>query len=371
MFEHWYSLDGNYNTPKVWGLHIDTTQDPNLPATLFEAHGLEVENAYRENRLSNMFTEPVLNNLRHNAHSRLLIQSSLEYTRIGEEPYSSVYAWLRAQQVPMQQVMVLTCSDHLANHAQRVWPDIEFGVLDWWEFAPRWWHEPINPTGSAQQRFTSLNRRPTEWRAALTHRLSMEPKYWDNALHTIGNRSYHVPEDDINCRDFLNRGEGYFNEEIESWWKSWLSFPRREIQLPNSTHFHDTAVYTAARSGAINIVVESYPDQQRHSPTEKTHRCYAVARPHITVGHYNWSQNLHQRGYLTYPWDDEYNNIRDPNERMYAVIDVILRFANYTDQQFDRIINSVSNTVQHNHSNWLHRTNRNTVHSRLPMSLRP
>lgn len=371
MFSQWYSVCGNYNTPRIWGLDLPITERADLPGTLFEAHGLDVETVGRENTMLEFFTEPVLDNICANSNSRLMIQASLEYSRVAEEPYSTVYAWLRAKGVPLNRVIVLTCSSHLLQAAQAEWPDIQFAELDWWEFGPRWWHQNCKPTAPATQRFTCLNRRPHEWRAALTYRLKQEPDYWNNALHTIGNRNYHALDDDLDCRDFLNKGNGYFNEEIESWWKAWLEFPRKEIQLPKSRHFLDDAVYNAARSGNINIVTESYPDQQRHSPTEKTYRCYAVARPHITLGHYNWNQNLHQRGYHTYPWDDEYNHLSDPNERMYAVIDVILRFAHMSDKEFCKTMKSVAHIVQHNHENWMSRTDLSVVHNKLPPELRP
>ena len=379
MFEHWYSACGNYNTPRIWGLDLPTTTDAGLPATLFEAHGLDVEHAAsawkpgdaaKSTSMKKLITPEIIRNLQSNSNSRLMIQSSLEYSRVGEEPYSSAYSWLRAQGVPLDRVIVLTCSEHLREAASAVWSDIEFAVLDWWEFGPRWWHKDCEPTASATQRFTCLNRRPMEWRAALTQRLSVEPAYWDNAVHTIGNRNYHALDNDLECRDFMNQGEGYFNEEIEGWWKTWLKFPRREIQLPNSEHFLDDAVYNAARGGSLNIVTESYPHQPRHSPTEKTYRCYAVARPHITLGHYNWNQNLLDRGYLPYPWDAHYNNLSDPNERMYAVVDVILKFANMSNKQFKREMRSVEHIVQHNHRNWKQRTEAHTVNQRLPKCLR-
>lgn len=372
MCEYWYSVCGNSNSTRLWGKQLITVEDPDQPGTVFEAHGLEVENHARANTLDQLFTDAVLQNLTQHHNSVLLLQCSTEYTRIGEEPYSTVYAWLRAQGVPLHSIVVLTCSDHLADAARAVWSDIQFCVFDWWEYGPRWWHYHCKPTAPATQRFTSLNRRPTEWRAAITHRLRQEPAYWRNSVHTIGNRNYHaVCEEDRYMLDTVrNSGVGYFNDEIESWAEQWYKHGR-EIQLPQAESFIDNRLYNAARSGSVNLVIESYPNQQRHSPTEKTYRSYAVARPHVTMAHHNWNENILARGYHHYPWDARYNHLKDPNERLYAVVDTVVEMANMTEKQFRKLMKSVHRTVQHNHENWLKRTEQAYITRNLPPELKP
>lgn len=372
MCDYWYSACGNSNSPRMWGKHLEHTLRFDRPGTCFEAHGLEVEKHAKNGSLEQLFTDPILENLVRNSSSRILLQCSTEYTRVGEEPYSTVYAWLRSQGVPLDQVIVLTCSDHLAHQARKIWSEPKFVVFDWWEYGPRWWHQNCEPRAKARQRFTSLNRRPHEWRAAITHRLRQVPEYWQNAVHTIGNRNYHAIGDDAaHMIDLVrNHGTGYFNPEIENWAHMWYTHGR-EIQLPEATSFIDNRLYEAARSGAVNLVIESYPNQSRHSPTEKTYRAYAVARPHVTMGHHNWSENLLARGYHCYPWDAEYNHLRDPNERLYAVVQVIERMALMSEKSFKRLVSSVQPTVDHNHENWLKRTERDYLVRHMPEELKP
>lgn len=379
MLEHWRSICGNSNSARLWGLNLPTTDQDTLPNTLFEAHGLEVENCIHRTEkgdvhhtLHTLFTRPVLKNLRKNPHSRLMLQCATEYTRVGEEPYSTVYAWLRAQGVPLTSVIVLCCSKHLITAAKRTWRDIQFCEFDWWEYSPRWWYEGCTPTGKPTQRFTCLNRRPQEWRAALTQYLSQLPGYWQNSLHTIGNRNYHAtPTDEPQMQDdYRNHGPGYFEDSIEELAQAWYK-RKKAIQLPGVTTFIDPRLYDATRSGALNIVTESYPNQQRHSPTEKTYRVYAAARPHVTLGHHNWCRNLLERGYQTYPWDAQYDHIRDHNQRFWAVAHTLKQFVQMDDKTFKRTMKSVQHTVVHNHENWLRRTDIKRIHSNLPKELQP
>lgn len=373
MFRYFYLLDNNWNSTVTWGVILEHTDQPDVPRTLFEVHGLELENHAKSRTLDHLFSPQVLDNLRQNHNSGLLIQSSTEYTRVGEEPYSTAYAWLRAHGVPLHNIHVLTCSNHLAQPARKTWPEINFSVLDWWEYSPRWWYQDQTPDAPAQYRFTCLNRRPHEWRAAATQYLRNIPEYWNNSIHTIGDRNYHhtddAPQDQDDYRN-LGKGSGYFDDDVEAMAQTWYS-TGSPIQLPDTPNITDIPLYNVSRAGAINIITESYPNQTRHSPTEKTYRAYAVGRPHISLAHANWQINLQARGYLPYPWDAEYDGIRDPSKRFRTVMGLIERMAKLSNSEFDEVCRSVQHIVDHNQANWYRRTERKFLHKQLHPALRP
>jgi len=378
-YKHWYSLDGNQQTTKLWGNPLPITTKTNLPSTLFEVHGLELEQSRsvitRRNEAAS-----IIENLKANPSSGILIMAASEYTRAFEGVYAQAYRDLvKRGGVKPKQICVLVCSESLAATGRELYPDIVWAVYDYWEHQPRLWFGEWhceNALPEPNKRFVCLNRRPHEIRAALYTDLMRSRAYRYNTWHTIGNRNYHNPDHaDMDLGVIRSGGYdpiNYLDRDIEDSAAVFYKNPYVKTVPGNPTSFQDRRLFEISARGTVNIVTESYPNQTQHSPTEKTYRAYAVARPHITFAHPRWeSKNLVPRGYHLYPWDEDLDACRDPAKRYRLARNLILDWAEMDDQQFEEIMRVPLQIAQQNHQLWLNRTENTSVCLQLPESLIP
>jgi len=378
-YDYWYSLDGNRPTPRLWGLDIPETEDPGLPNTLFEIHGLELERWHVDQPQQDL-PQAVIQNLVQHPGSTVLIMAASEYTRAYESSYEHTYRkWVKRHRIRPNQITVIVCSDSLRDRGKRLFPDLTWGVYDYWEHQPRLWFEEWHCAGDLPEpdrRFTCLNRRPHEMRAALYTDLMTVRAYRHTAYHTMGNRNYHnfdTAEMDLEViRSGGNDPINYLDSDIERSAAEFYRNPQTHEAPGEPISFQDRSLFDISAQGCLNIITESYPNQRQHSPTEKTYRAYAVARPHITFAHCHWeSANLQPRGYHSYPWDTDVDACRDPAKRYRLCRDRILRWAQMSKEDFQQEMAYPLHIAQLNHAHWLHKTSDEYIHNRLPESLRP
>ena len=103
------------------------------------------------------------------------------------------------------------------------------------------------------------------------------------------------------------------------------------------------------RDSLLYIVTETFFDiDHLRDVSEKTWRPIALQMPFILVHQPYALRRLRDIGYRTFHsiWDESYDTITDPNERMNAIVNLVLELNSRTD--FRDMIDSCRNIVEHN-----------------------
>jgi hypothetical protein len=81
----------------------------------------------------------------------------------------------------------------------------------------------------------------------------------------------------------------------------------------------------------IEVVLETLFDDSRLHLTEKILRPIACGQPFILAGTYGSLEYLHRYGFKTFMhlWDERYDQIEDPEERLIRIADVMRQIANW------------------------------------------
>jgi hypothetical protein len=85
----------------------------------------------------------------------------------------------------------------------------------------------------------------------------------------------------------------------------------------------------------IEVVLETLFDDDRLHLTEKSLRPIACAQPFILAGTHGSLEYLRSYGFKTFGdvWDESYDTIKDPQLRMYAIVDLMNQIANWGPTQ--------------------------------------
>jgi hypothetical protein len=104
------------------------------------------------------------------------------------------------------------------------------------------------------------------------------------------------------------------------------------------------------QSTEIEVVLETLFDDDRLHLTEKSLRPIACRQPFILAGTHGSLQYLRDYGFQTFGavWDESYDLIEDPRNRMQAIIDVMLDISNWSDDQWLTNTRQMDQIVQHN-----------------------
>ena len=104
----------------------------------------------------------------------------------------------------------------------------------------------------------------------------------------------------------------------------------------NLAHSHASADFDTAdyQSTDVEVILETLFDDGRLHLTEKSLRPIACAQPFILVGTQGSLEYLRGYGFKTYNtiWNEEYDLIKDPRERMSAIIDLMQSIAAWTPE---------------------------------------
>ena len=84
----------------------------------------------------------------------------------------------------------------------------------------------------------------------------------------------------------------------------------------------------------------------QHMFTEKTWKPIAMKMPFIIIGQPFVLKKLREYGYKTFPWDESYDEIVDPDKRMESIIDLVVALNSRKD--FVELIESCEDIVDHN-----------------------
>lgn len=104
------------------------------------------------------------------------------------------------------------------------------------------------------------------------------------------------------------------------------------------------------RSTEIEIVLETLFDDQRLHLTEKSLRPIACKQPFILAATHGSLQYLRDYGFTTFDsvWDETYDTIEDPYERMQAIINLMLEITAWSDVQRRDNVQLMAQIADHN-----------------------
>ena len=203
-----------------------------------------------------------------------------------------------------------------------------FKVVPWnyWESVMSVTNIDINLKKNPKK-FLCLNRRPTDTRTYFVR------KMWEKGILDQFNVSLGQVEGtddfakttpyvyDSLSGNFVDGKEGH--KEV-----SWLCF------------WHQEESY-------LNIVSESVFDKpDTLDISEKTWKPIGMKMPFIIIGQPFILKKLREYGYKTFPWDESYDEIVDPDKRMESIIDLVVTLNSRKD--FVELIESCEDIVDHN-----------------------
>jgi len=100
----------------------------------------------------------------------------------------------------------------------------------------------------------------------------------------------------------------------------------------------------------IEIVLETLFDDDRLHLTEKSLRPIACGQPFLLAATHGSLQYLRDYGFQTFDtvWDESYDTVQDPYDRMQAILEVMHDITAWTDLQRQKNIKSMAEIVAHN-----------------------
>ena len=105
----------------------------------------------------------------------------------------------------------------------------------------------------------------------------------------------------------------------------------------SDAHSHYSADFDIEdyESTEIEVVLETLFDDDRLHLTEKSLRPIACGQPFILAGTHGSLEYLRSYGFITFGdiWNEHYDSIEDPKERLNAIADLMKQIANWTSEQ--------------------------------------
>jgi len=108
------------------------------------------------------------------------------------------------------------------------------------------------------------------------------------------------------------------------------------------------------RSTEIEVVLETLFDDDRLHLTEKSLRPIACRQPFILAATHGSLQYLRDYGFRTFDtiWDETYDTIEDPYQRMQAIIKLLREITTWSDVQRRDNIQRMKHVADHNHNHF-------------------
>jgi hypothetical protein len=111
------------------------------------------------------------------------------------------------------------------------------------------------------------------------------------------------------------------------------------------------SIDTYYQSSLISVVTETNFEVSDIFNTEKIFKPMIHRHPFILVGPYKTLEKLRELGYKTFNefWDEGYDNIEDPNERMLKIVELCKSINNWSDQEKKKFFYKSMIITTHNH----------------------
>ena len=124
--------------------------------------------------------------------------------------------------------------------------------------------------------------------------------------------------------------------------------------MPPDINGYNCFGYHVVEKSYFSVVTETHhefdnPDHDGLQFTEKTVKAL-ISQPFIIVGQYGHLEKLREYGFQTYPelFDESYDLIENPMERIDFIIDEIERLCNMDKSELEKIYKSVLWKIEHN-----------------------
>ena len=101
----------------------------------------------------------------------------------------------------------------------------------------------------------------------------------------------------------------------------------------------------------INIIVETYYDNNVIFITEKTDKALLAKQPFIMVGGYKTLDMLKQIGFKTFDkwWSEEYDLIQNPHDRMVSILKIMNEIKSWDLKKCENIYKEMLPIIEHNY----------------------
>jgi hypothetical protein len=122
----------------------------------------------------------------------------------------------------------------------------------------------------------------------------------------------------------------------------------------------------------IEVVLETLFDDSRLQLTEKSLRPIACAQPFILAGTHGSLGYLRSYGFRTFGhiWDERYDTIEDPEERLYAIGDLMKQIANWLPHQRETKMAQAREIAEYNRQHFFSTEFEQHVHNELITNLK-
>lgn len=208
---------------------------------------------------------------------------------------------------------------------------------DWFRYAN------IDPALSEPNMYTHdfliYNR---AWSGTREYRLKFAELIVNSQLHQHCKMGFFTTDQQVEYRDhqFKNQDLSITNHSLEDYF------------FNNTASSSSSADYVAAdyRSCAIEVVLETLFDDSRIHLTEKILRPIACGQPFILASTPGSLGYLHSYGFQTFGEliDESYDLIKDPVDRLNAIVSVMQHIANMTLEHKTVLFEKMSKITQHN-----------------------
>lgn len=109
------------------------------------------------------------------------------------------------------------------------------------------------------------------------------------------------------------------------------------------------------KDSRFSLVQETEMSEYTNRYTEKTYKCIVIKHPFIVAGNYGVLKELRREGFQTFhPFIDEsYDNIKNRDERIAAIIRQIFKLCYKDDQEWKTFLKKINPILEHNHKKYL------------------
>ena len=160
------------------------------------------------------------------------------------------------------------------------------------------------------------------------------------------------------CQTFFNPidgGQHYHDYDLVN--PAWMPKHRPErFFQPSLAESSASADFNSCdyRNTDIEVVLETLFDDDRLHLTEKTLRPIACGQPFILAATHGSLQYLREYGFQTFEsvWDESYDQIQDPYQRMLAIIKVMRDISSWSTQKRDRNLEQLNQIAKFNQNHF-------------------
>jgi len=190
-------------------------------------------------------------------------------------------------------------------------------ALDWFRYANH-----VTQSAHSSKTFLIYNR---AWSGTREYRLKFSEMLIRSDLQNLCRTSINPVEPELNIHYELHK----FNNP------AWRPDCALENFFPTSTaHSHYSADFDMEdyESTDIEVVLETLFDDSRLHLTEKSLRPVACGQPFILAATQGSLEYLRGYGFKTFDhiWNESYDQIEDPQERLIAIVDLMKQISNWT-----------------------------------------